>query len=232
MEKLEPTKFRHNVTGLGSNDTHFFVTEGTNILHVLDEKFQETTQLRIIYDDHPIGQLTELEYVRGRIWANHYTRNEILVINPEDGQVEAFIDLSQFNQIPTPQCCACHAPVASGIAFDPEDDLLLISGKYWRFIYKIRVAYRFNDRTVEIGYNHGAPLSSTRVNDPQPHQTRPTNINPPNNNNNNNNNENNENNNSEEKDIANSNDVDENSEIIIENNSSQEKNNNSTGLIF
>jgi hypothetical protein len=158
---------------LASNATNFFVTEGTNLLHILDQQFQQVAELRIIYDNHPIGQLTELEYVNGRIWANHETRSEILVIDPNSGIVEAYVNLAEFNQVGSPNCCFCHAPVASGIAYDADDDLLMIAGKYWRFIYKIRVSYRLSEaddaETIRVGFNHGAPLSGgDKVNNPQP----------------------------------------------------------------
>ena len=40
----------------------------------------------------PIRWLNELEYIDGKIWANVYTTDEIVIIDPKSGKVEGVID--------------------------------------------------------------------------------------------------------------------------------------------
>ncbi|MBP5571420.1 MAG: glutaminyl-peptide cyclotransferase [Bacteroidales bacterium] len=71
----------------------------------------------------------------GRIWANVYTSDIIVVINPSDGKVEATIDCSgllpeKFRKPDT--------DVLNGIAVDSAGRIFL-TGKNWPRLYEVRL---------------------------------------------------------------------------------------------
>ena len=43
-------------------------------------------------EDRPVRWLNELEYIDGKIWANLYTSDEIVIIDPKDGHIEGVIN--------------------------------------------------------------------------------------------------------------------------------------------
>lgn len=141
------------VTGAAHNGSHMFAVDGSNIIHVLDpHTLLQIGSFRCTYDDKPVGMLTELEWVRGRLWANHGVENEILIINPDTGVVVAFVNVKRFNQAPQPGCCFCGVPIARGIAYSPHLDALYLTGRYWPYVYQIKVTYmEQNGELVVVG---------------------------------------------------------------------------------
>ena len=80
--------------------------------------------------------LNELEYIDGRIWANVYTTDEIVIINPRDGKVEGVIDCSGL--LPR-KLRTVKTDVLNGIAFNPEDGRIYLTGKNWPRLYEVRL---------------------------------------------------------------------------------------------
>jgi len=87
-------------------------------------------------NDIPIRNLNELEYVKGEIYANVMPSNRIARINPETGKITGWIDLSGILQT-LKQGYA--VDVLNGIAYDPENDRLFVTGKLWPKVYEIKV---------------------------------------------------------------------------------------------
>ena len=78
--------------------------------------------------------LNELEYINGEIWANIYTTDMIARIDPATGAVNSLVDckglLPQSERKPS-------TDVLNGIAYNPEEDAVYLTGKYWPKVYKI-----------------------------------------------------------------------------------------------
>ncbi|MBI4793867.1 MAG: glutaminyl-peptide cyclotransferase, partial [Deltaproteobacteria bacterium] len=88
-----------------------------------------------------IRRLNELEYVKGQVWANIWQENRIVMIDPTDGRVAGWLDLSDL--------AARYAPadvdsVLNGIAYDSENDRIYITGKRWSKIFEIRLVQKRN----------------------------------------------------------------------------------------
>ena len=77
-------------------------------------------------DGRPVRYLNELEYIDGKVWANVYTTDLIVVINPADGTVEASIDCSGL----LPRTLRTQkTDVLNGIARDPATGKIYLTGK-------------------------------------------------------------------------------------------------------
>ena len=83
-----------------------------------------------------MGLLNELEWIDGKIWANVYMSDSIVVINPENGVVEKIIDCRGLlrEDLRTPE-----TDVLNGIAYNPETGKIYLTGKLWPRMYEIRV---------------------------------------------------------------------------------------------
>ena len=84
----------------------------------------------------PVRRLNELEWVQGWILANVWQSTNIAVINPENGQVAAWIDCATLSEL-----AGWHADGKdlNGIAANPETGQLWVTGKCWNVIYEIHV---------------------------------------------------------------------------------------------
>ncbi len=86
----------------------------------------------------PVLELNELECHGGRVYANVWQTDAIVVIDPATGGVEAVIDGSG---LPRPSRDASD-DVLNGIAFDPVRRVFLLTGKRWPWIYRVRLVPR------------------------------------------------------------------------------------------
>ena len=74
-----------------------------------------------------VDELNELEFIEGKVYANRWHHDDILVIDPISGNVEATLNLAGLER-PRPRD---PESVLNGIAYDPESGLLHVTGKCW-----------------------------------------------------------------------------------------------------
>jgi glutaminyl-peptide cyclotransferase len=123
--------------GLASNGREVFLSDGTSEIRVLDaETLQEKRRLKIRDGLTPVDQLNELEFVEGQIYANVWHSNRIARISPQTGGVVGWIDLTG---ILSPVYRLDPEAVLNGIAYDPIQKRLFVTGKLWPSVYEIRL---------------------------------------------------------------------------------------------
>ena len=124
--------------GLTYDGARLIMSDGTDQLRFLDPvTFAETGRLSVTADGQPLHRLNELEWVDGEVWANIWMDDRIARIDPQTGQVLAFVDLTGL--LPEADR-ALDTDVLNGIAWDAETDRLFVTGKYWPTLFEIRVA--------------------------------------------------------------------------------------------
>jgi glutamine cyclotransferase len=131
----ELKKFSYNGEGWGlCNDGEFLImSDGSERLSFRDPKnFGLKKVVEVYSNEGPVMALNELEYINGKIFANVYQSNYIVVINPETGAVEKKIDASlvALDHRKT-------GDVLNGIAYLPETKQLFITGKNWPSLLEI-----------------------------------------------------------------------------------------------
>jgi glutamine cyclotransferase len=115
------------------------MSDGTEFLTYLDpENLNEIKRIQVCNNTGIVTNLNEMEYINGEIWANIWTSDIILKIDPNTGKVLAEIDLngilsSNFlNQ-------NSQVDVMNGIAFDKDKNKIYITGKFWPKIFEIEI---------------------------------------------------------------------------------------------
>ena len=87
-------------------------------------------------DNSLINYVNEMEWIEGEIWANVYTTNTIIRIDPQTGAVTGVIDMSGLLQesdiTPT-------TDVLNGIAYDEKTKRIFVTGKNWNKLFEIKV---------------------------------------------------------------------------------------------
>ena len=123
--------------GITHDDKRLIMSDGTSSLRFLDPKtFAQTGTLDVTYQGKPLANLNELEFVRGRIFANVWQSNSIVVIDPANGRVTAQLDLPGLLNA---EDRSIAVDVLNGIAYDAKKDRLFVTGKLWPKVFEIRL---------------------------------------------------------------------------------------------
>lgn len=123
--------------GLTHDGTSLILSDGSSTLRFLDPKtFQVVRRISVRGPRGAVNKLNELEYVDGEIWANIWHADRIARIDPEKGRLLGWIDLSDlWPRRDRPDAQA----VLNGIAYDPTDKRLFVTGKLWPRLYEIEI---------------------------------------------------------------------------------------------
>ncbi len=122
--------------GLTNNGEDILMSDGTNIIYFMDPEFFSVIRKIEVYDNEgEVDMLNELELVNGRLYANRYLSDEIVVIDPESGKVTARIDMSGLLKKEDKQA---RTDVLNGIAYDKDNDRFFVTGKYWPKIFEVK----------------------------------------------------------------------------------------------
>ena len=124
--------------GITSDNKSLIMSDGTDTLHILDpESFEETGKIKVKANGSPLKGLNELEYIKGRIYANVWPTSWIAIISPESGEVLGKINLQGILQENDIQ--SYWVDVLNGIAYDAREDRLFVTGKLWPKLFEIKL---------------------------------------------------------------------------------------------
>ena len=123
--------------GLTSDGGKLYMSDGTNYIRVLNpETLSQERRIGVTLRGESLQYLNELEWIDGKIWANVYTTDHIVIINPENGVVEGVINLSDI--LPEKERDS-RTDVLNGIAYDATTKRIFVTGKNWSKLFEIRV---------------------------------------------------------------------------------------------
>jgi len=123
--------------GLCSNGKELIMTEGSNKLYFLDTSYYEVQRVLEVYDyNGEVNYINEMEFVDGKIYANIYGRDYIVIIDANTARVMGRIDFTGL--LPQDRQTA-NTDVFNGIAYDPTDGNFLITGKNWPLLFRVKL---------------------------------------------------------------------------------------------
>ncbi|MDE2971449.1 MAG: glutaminyl-peptide cyclotransferase [Acidobacteriota bacterium] len=134
-------EFRYSGEGWGLtfDGEHLVMSNGTDELRFLDpDTLRQVRTLEVTADGEALPLLNELEWIEGEIWANIWTQDRIARIRPDTGEVTAFVDLTGI----LPGALRRQYPeldVLNGIAWDPENGRIFVTGKKWPKLFEIEL---------------------------------------------------------------------------------------------
>lgn len=122
--------------GLTTDGKSLIASDGSSRLYFLSPEFKQERYVDVKMDGRAVRNLNELEYIDGKVWANVYMTDLIVIINPSDGTVEASIDCTGLlpRNLREPR-----TDVLNGIAQDPATGKIYLTGKYWPRLYEVRL---------------------------------------------------------------------------------------------
>ena len=122
--------------GLTTDGSQLIASDGSATLYFMDGAFSVKKRLTVRLNGRPMRLLNELEYIDGKIWANVYTADLILIIDPATGNVEGTVDASGL--LPD-RLRTDGTDVLNGIAYDEKTGKIYLTGKNWPRLYEIRL---------------------------------------------------------------------------------------------
>lgn len=122
--------------GLTTDGKSLIASDGSARLYFLTPEFKQERYVDVKMDGRAVRNLNELEYIDGKVWANVYMTDLIVIINPADGTVEASIDCTGLlpRNLREPR-----TDVLNGIAQDPATGKIYLTGKYWPRLYEVKL---------------------------------------------------------------------------------------------
>lgn len=137
FQKLGTFSYPMEGWGLTHDGRHLIMSDGTEALYFLNpEDLTITHRIHVTDPQGPVRLLNELEYINGRVFANVWQKDHIAVIDPATGGVTAWIDLSGLYLRQTGER---QPEVLNGIAYDPENAKLYVTGKLWKRVFQIEI---------------------------------------------------------------------------------------------
>ena len=136
LEYKSTHRYARQGWGLTTDGKQLIASDGTANLYFMDANLKLDHKIQVKLGDKPVMWLNELEYIDGRVWANVYTSDEIVIINPRTGVVEGVIDCSGL--LPR-KLHSDTTDVLNGIAFNPADGKIYLTGKNWPKMYEVKL---------------------------------------------------------------------------------------------
>jgi glutamine cyclotransferase len=137
FEPLEEFTIPGQGWGLTNDGRRLIYSDGSDTLRFIEPgTWKVTGELRVHRKGNPLMYLNELEWSPGGILANVYRRDVIVRIDPESGEVTGEINLAGL--LPRSEFRA-DTDVLNGIARDPADGSLWVTGKNWPWIYRLEL---------------------------------------------------------------------------------------------
>lgn len=126
--------------GLTTDGASLIMTDGTNkITYLHPSGFTVVKTINVTDENGPVLYLNEPEMINGFIYANVYTKNFIVKIDPATGNVAGRLDLSSLVREAAVKYPGLQQ--LNGIAYDSASKKTYVTGKLWPTIYEITFSH-------------------------------------------------------------------------------------------
>jgi len=127
--------------GLCFDGQRLIKSDGTNRIWFLNkDTYKEESYIDVFDNKGAVESINELEYIDGKIYANVYLTDNIIIIDPATGVIEGRIDLTKIlskSYFKTDE--ELNNDVLNGIAYDKQGKRLFVTGKKWPKLFEISV---------------------------------------------------------------------------------------------
>ena len=127
-------QYAHEGWGISTLGDTLVVSDGTEVIHFLNpHDYSEFDKLEVYDHEGKVVELNELEVIDGLIYANVYTTEKVVAIDPKTGKVLKEIDLSGLLS----PAETSGTDVLNGIAYHRESQKIYVTGKLWPKLFEV-----------------------------------------------------------------------------------------------
>ena len=139
FEKIQTFEYDKSPEGWGlCNDGEvIYKSDGTHKIWILDpETLEEKHYIEPVTHNALANQVNEMEFIDGKIYANTWQRDGVLIIDPKTGAVEGLVDFRGLKkELNQPD----KAEVFNGIAYNKKTGKIYVTGKNWDKIFEVEI---------------------------------------------------------------------------------------------
>lgn len=123
--------------GLCNDGTKLYKSDGTEKIWTLNPKtLVEEDYIQTVTNASISSKANELEFVNGKIYANTFLKDGVMIINPENGIIEGVVDFRGLKNKVTQHE---KLDVLNGIAYNPKTQTFFITGKNWDKLFEVEI---------------------------------------------------------------------------------------------
>ena len=139
LQLLGTFSYPYEGWGITHDGMNLIISDGSSTLHFVDPlTMEEVRQLNVHFKETCVLNLNELEYIKGKVYANIWQTTLIAIIDPITGEVVNWLDLKDIF-ISVKKDSTQKIDVLNGIAYDERQDYLLVTGKLWPKLFEIKI---------------------------------------------------------------------------------------------
>jgi len=139
FEQIDTFEYEGEVWGLCSDGEFLYMSNGTPFLELRDpETFELVFSGLVTLQGRPVQNINELECVGDYVYANVWMTDYILQIDKTNGVVVGVIDTTEHLLSDEERAALSEQQVLNGIAYNPDTDTFLITGKQWPKMFEVR----------------------------------------------------------------------------------------------
>jgi glutamine cyclotransferase len=133
ITKLREFDYSGEGWGLCNDGKSLIMSDGTEKLYFRNPKTFAVERMIQVYNNvGPVRELNELEYLDGKIYANVWRTNTIVVIDAKSGKVVAEINAEELEK-----SGRGNGDVLNGIAYNAKTKLWYLAGKNWPKLFEV-----------------------------------------------------------------------------------------------
>lgn len=139
MERIGSFQYGKSKEGWGlCNDGNvIYKSDGTEKIWMLNkETLAEEGFIEIVTDKSLFNKANELEYVDGKIYANVWQKESMMIINAKSGAIEGVANLGGLKEKVRQHS---KLDVLNGIAYHKDRKTFFVTGKNWNKLFEIRI---------------------------------------------------------------------------------------------
>ncbi len=123
--------------GLCNDGKVLYKSDGTEKIWILNpETLKEEDYIQTVTNTSVFNRANELEYVNGKIYANVYQKESMMIIDAKTGAIEGVVNFSGLRKKVTQHA---NLDVLNGVAYNSKTNTFFVTGKNWDKLFEVTI---------------------------------------------------------------------------------------------
>ena len=123
--------------GLCNDGSKLYKSDGTERIWILNpETLAEEDYIEIVTNKSVFNKANELEYVDGKIYANVWQKESMMIIDASSGAIVGVVNFGGLKELVKQHP---ELDVLNGIAYHPQRETFFVTGKNWDKLFEVRI---------------------------------------------------------------------------------------------